>query len=659
MATARTDHAVGASSRAPSRAPWRATRLALRALAFLTVALTLLALAACAPSATGAAAPAPRSVVLVCLDTVRADHLSCYGHVRPTTPALDALAARAMIFEDAHAAASWTKPSVPTFMTGIFPSEHGVFEGSAHGDAGEVSDLLPEAALTLAEVFAGHGFATGAFVHNAQIRRGSGLEQGFEVYDDSRGDAADIAAGAREWLARHAASARAERPYFLYLHFLDAHWPYDVPEADARRFAASDGEWQSMRRFWKGSGAQDLGALRDAINDGAVAWTAADRAALEALYDGALAYLDRELGRFLAELGGDVAVCVIADHGEEFGEHGKIGHGHGLTDELLRVPWILALPGAEARRVREPVSLVDLFPTLLAAAGVAAPATHEGVDRLGEPERERPRYAEHKTPGRYQHALDAPSGRLERTWRAPPLAPGASDGPGAGPALPCAVGQRWEAELVRADGRLVASQLKPREEEPDDPPELRGVLERLDAESLVVEGLEVRLAPECVVQQSEGAPDVPLAAGRQVKVTLRGVPSAFEALKVKVYPPEDRPSFELRGAVEAVEGTSSRGRVRIAGAWIEVGAATSFKGVAPGRSSRDLDRQALVEALAAGAAAAAETGWMITTEGDAALAQALDALSRRAAQRRLWSAVDREALGAETVEDLRALGYVR
>src|SRR5262245_8276724 len=125
-----------------------------------------------------------RNVVLICMDTVRADHLGVYGYARPTTPELDRLAARALVFADASATAGWTKPSVPSFLTGTYPCQHGVYEGSAHGEAGDVTDVLPAECLTLAEAFHENGYATAAFVHNAQLREGSGFEQGFDTYDE-------------------------------------------------------------------------------------------------------------------------------------------------------------------------------------------------------------------------------------------------------------------------------------------------------------------------------------------------------------------------------------------------------------------------------------------------------------------------------------------
>ena len=402
-------HEAGAAAR---RAPWSARRAA------LALAATLLAF----PSGCGKAPDTPPfpdtarleplNVVLVCLDTVRADRLGCYGYGgNPTTPALDALAADATLFRDTSAAAGWTKPSVPSFFTGTFPCQHGVYEGSARGIAGATTDLLPAAAATLAERFRAAGYATAAVIHNAQLRRGGGFEQGFDTYEDDAGDARDVRARASRWLD----GRDPDRPFFLYLHFLDAHWPYDVPDEAARRFTAGDVD------FFRGG---DSRALRDAVNDGSVTLDSAQQETLSALYDGALRFLDDELGAFLADLRARglydaTVISVVADHGEEFLEHGRIGHGHGVWQNLLAVPWILRVPGRAPGELSASVALVDLPPTLLAAAGLPPEGAGEGVDRLAHPDRPVLLLAENKAPDRYVQSLRVGTRKLVRTWTPP------------------------------------------------------------------------------------------------------------------------------------------------------------------------------------------------------------------------------------------------
>ncbi|MHC4845840.1 MAG: sulfatase [Planctomycetota bacterium] len=305
--------------------------------------LLVLLLPACGDlSARADETPRPRNAVMICLDTVRADRLGCYGYAtRPTTPTLDALAARGVLFRDASSTAGWTKPSVPSFFTGTWPAQHGVYEGSARAKAGAVTDLLGDQARTLAESFEAAGYQTSAFIHNAQLKLGNGFEQGFDDYHDRMGDARDIRWQALDWLDER----DEERPFFLYLHILDAHWPYDIPDEAAERFA--DGLDISMFR------GGDSRALRDAINDGEVVLDEEQRRALDALYDASLRSIDDELAQLLAGLerrglADDTTICVVSDHGEEFLEHGRIGHGHGLWENLLSVPWILAGPDVPA-----------------------------------------------------------------------------------------------------------------------------------------------------------------------------------------------------------------------------------------------------------------------------------------------------------------------
>ncbi|MFT5289977.1 MAG: choline-sulfatase, partial [Planctomycetota bacterium] len=251
----------------------------------------------------------PRNVILICWDTVRADHLGPYGYsLRPTTPALDALATRSTVFTDASATAGWTKPSVPSILTGLMPAEHGVFEGSASFELGKTTDVLPESAVTLAEVFQGRGFRTAAFVKNAQLRPGNGFEQGFETYRDEVGDARDIRWAGLDWLD----SLQPEDSFFLYLHALDAHWPYAIPDAAAKRFV----ELERVRMFQEKS----FKEIVDRIQDGEREFSADERNDLLALYDGAISYLDQQLG-FLIEglalrgLEEDTVIVLVSDHG--------------------------------------------------------------------------------------------------------------------------------------------------------------------------------------------------------------------------------------------------------------------------------------------------------------------------------------------------------
>jgi arylsulfatase A-like enzyme/tetratricopeptide (TPR) repeat protein len=295
------------------------------------------------PSAAALAPDAP-SVLLVSLDTVRADHLGCYGHAAARTPNLDALAKRGVRFERAYAHTPYTLPSHATLLTGLYPAAHGVhvnFQGA----------IAPESA-PIAESLAKIGYRTAAFVASSVLDRRFGLARGFGSYDDLSGrpvsaseqverPANEVADAAIGWLSK---SDRA--PFFAWVHFYDAHDPYAPPE-----------------------GFRDL----------------ADP------YDGEIAFVDAQLGRVLAALEragrlANTVVVVVADHGEAFGEHGEEGHGLLVYDTTMHVPMIFAGPapirgGAVAA---DPVGLVDVVPTLLDLLRLPAAKDAEGASFLAE-----------------------------------------------------------------------------------------------------------------------------------------------------------------------------------------------------------------------------------------------------------------------------------
>lgn len=630
--------------------------------------LLLAAALAALVTACSKAAPAPRrapNVVLICLDTVRADHLGTYGYARPTTPALDALAERSVVFTQARATAGWTKPSVPSFLTSTYPLQHGVYEGSAHDPTGTLTDLLPSQAFTLAEAFQAGGYRTGAFLHNAQLRRGNGFEQGFEHYEEDKLDARRIRWLGLDWIDDGHAAAKGQ-PFFLYLHFLDAHWPYPAGEEWFTRFATA----AATERF-RGA---DSRSLYDAINDGAEALSEADRTALEALYDGALSYLDSELGRFfegltMRGLDQDTIVCVIADHGEEFGEHGRLGHGHGLWENLLHVPWILAVPGTPSRRHVALVSLVDVMPTLLAAAGLPAPPGMQGVDRLHETDLERPILAEHKTPDRYLQALRVGPEKLLRTFEAPP------DAELAEYILPVPLGTRWEAELEVVDGEFIATQLKPRDEGPTEPPELKGRLNALTTSGFQIAGVSVRYDQASERQTGPGTAGPDLAPELVVKV--RGVitDGVLQADRIRFYPPDESEQPELRATVETLEQSGGHGFLTMAGIKLRITPETQLKGVASAPKKRRLTREQITEILTGGSLPFAETNrftlqrslYDLTRDpGELAALAAppgspldarLEELGAELVPLRLFATGDQKVVDPATLMDLQALGY--
>ena len=628
----------------------------------LVLALGLSAVG-CSPEANSAAAsePGPRNVILICWDTVRADHLGPYGYTeRETTPFLDELAARPTVFEDASAASGWTKPSVPSFLTGTFPAEHGVYEGSAGFDLGKTTDVLPEESLTLAEVFQGRGYDTAAFIKNAQLRPGNGFEQGFDRYVDEAGDARDIRWQALDWLDQR----DGEEPFFLYLHALDAHWPYAIPDEAATRYLdAEPVEWIQSRAY------EDA---VDAYHDGERTFTDEEWDAMHALYDGSLRFLDDQLrelfrGLELRGLEDDTIVILLSDHGEEFGEHGRIGHGHGLHENLLRVPLIFHVPGRESARHAHPVSLVDVFPTVLGLFGWEADVHPVAVDRLAEPSRRRPIFAEHKAPDRYLQSIrDQES--LAKTVRS--TRPHRPTAPTEG-ALAMPIGVQVEAKLVWEREGFYAKEVESGDEEDAGKVELKGVLETAAESGYRISQIPVHVTASTDLRWGDDVNDTELRAGRSVKLEGAFRDGAFHAERLKLYPADADAGLELRGPLLA--GTlqeDATGTLTIGGLELRVDAWTDLD-LPSAKKKRRMTREQVVEVVDGDASPEdyeVELTWyqldadpdeLDPRDDPAPLETLLDNLTRALGQRRLFDEDDRIHLTQDAIDALRAIGYAR
>jgi arylsulfatase A-like enzyme/Tfp pilus assembly protein PilF len=289
-----------------------------------------------AAGGSGAAQPAaPPNVLLITLDTVRADHLGAYGYTKGATPTLDRLAREGVRFADATSQAPLTGPAHAAIITGDYPARLGVRDNA--------SSPIPPDATTIAELFKAKGYRTGGFVGAFILGREYGFGQGFDDFDASfaqytaglklqaQRTGGEVADAAIKWLRSGPA------PFFAWVHLYDAHTPYEAPPPFRARFAAAP-------------------------------------------YDGEIAYVDSCIARIVAALEPSgvldrTAVAVIADHGEGLGEHGEAEHGLFLYDSVLHVPWILRMPGREfaGTVVRTQVRSIDVMPTLAALAGIAVP----------------------------------------------------------------------------------------------------------------------------------------------------------------------------------------------------------------------------------------------------------------------------------------------
>ena len=302
--------------------------------------------------------PAGPNLIMICIDALRADHLGHYGYERDTSPFLDELSVESVVFRNVVSQSSWTKTSVAVYMTSNYQMLDRV---------SRERDTLPFYALTLAEILKDNGYHTGAFVANPWLTKKFCFHQGFDIYQDEiREDQRLVAAD----IYKHINKVK-ERPFFLYLHYMDVHNPYDPPQPYARMFVEGEG----TDRY---------------ENDLMPDMSRADLEHTKALYDGEIRYLDgqlRELFEILEKQGvtKNTIVIIMSDHGDEFLEHGGLGHGTSLYSELLRVPFMFAHHGlleVENTEITRTVSSVDMIPTILDALTVTLLEEFDGQSRL-------------------------------------------------------------------------------------------------------------------------------------------------------------------------------------------------------------------------------------------------------------------------------------
>jgi choline-sulfatase len=336
----------------------------------LCACFALLSLSACAtappPTTQAAVIPddqRPERVVLITIDTLRADYVGSYGSKLARTPTLDRLAAKGVRFETAISPTPMTMPSHTSLMTGLDPTLHGVHSNAKF----RLGDGIP----TLAEQFQGHGFETAAFLSSVVLDRRYGLARGFDVYDDRMGFRRNIAGATGGYAERTADQVvdatlqwleSAPNRFFLWVHFYDPHGSYDPPRGFRPKQSATT------------AGPEEVGSLEYA------------KQAFPPLYAGEIYFADTELGRLLRILNRKFAadrtlLVVTSDHGESLGEHGEITHTLTIYDATQKVPLLMKGPGVpDGRVVDAQVRLVDVAPTILSLSGLPAIERTTGQD---------------------------------------------------------------------------------------------------------------------------------------------------------------------------------------------------------------------------------------------------------------------------------------
>jgi arylsulfatase A-like enzyme len=290
------------------------------------------------------------NVILISIDTLRADHLGCYGYPRPTSPSVDRFAEDAVQFQWAIAHAPSTEPSHGAIFTSMLPAHHGGWRAKRQPISSD--------AVMMAEIFKGAGYKTVSYNGGGQVSKNFGFDRGFDVYDSSSGDFNEKVDKAQEWIQQN-----GEDKFYMFLHTYQVHAPYTPEKQYLDLF---DGDYSG-----------DLGPtisnrLLIDIHEGTVRPSAADVQHIVNTYDGEIRSMDDAFGRlsaFLTQQGilDNTIVLFTSDHGEEFGEHGEVGrHSHALYDELLHVPLLMHFPMQKfgGTKVDQQVRGIDILPTL-------------------------------------------------------------------------------------------------------------------------------------------------------------------------------------------------------------------------------------------------------------------------------------------------------
>lgn len=333
---------------------------------------------------TGLALFTNANLVLISIDTLRADHLSVYGYHRPTSPRLEDFARQGLVFDRFYHSGGGTLDSHVSMMTSLRPLTHGITPASGRS--------LEQERVTLAETLKAAGYSTAAFVDDGYLVKKYGLWQGFDVYDDRGGRFEVILPLAQQWLEAH----RRER-FFLFLHTYDVHsaftrlpyeCPGDYPQLYARGLAGAfdgcrDGRCASELLAWVNA---EVTAGRKRVTD---VFNREELDYMAALYDGCINYVDARLADLFGLLRSleafeNTVIVVTSDHGEEFGEHGMLIHDNNSYEEMAHIPLLIRLPGGQlaGHRVRHLAAMVDLMPTLLDLLGAATPEQAQGLSLL-------------------------------------------------------------------------------------------------------------------------------------------------------------------------------------------------------------------------------------------------------------------------------------
>jgi choline-sulfatase len=312
------------------------------------------------------------NAIIVMIDTLRADHTAPYAQTRVKSPAFNKLAEEAALFERFSAVEDWTKPSCATILTGLYPMTH-----QTESDAGK----LPSAIRMVSEELHGKGVTTGAFIANGYVSDKFGFKKGWDKYtnyirENKKADAEHVLAEAIAWIKEV-----KEKPFFAYVHTIDPHVPYSPPEEFYKMYDSEEytGKVVPIK----------TAELLEDIKTGKFTPTQRDKVRIEALYDGEISFHDKWFDVFLQQLEEqklleDTLLIVVSDHGEEFWDHGSVGHGHQIHQELVHVPFMVRWKGIvpEKNRIADNHDHTVIVPTIFDAMKFDPPSYLEGASVL-------------------------------------------------------------------------------------------------------------------------------------------------------------------------------------------------------------------------------------------------------------------------------------
>ncbi len=313
------------------------------------------------------------NIVLITVDTLRADHLSCYGYQRKTSPNIDKIAKSGILFTHTLATAPWTSPSMASIMTSLYPISHGVCNKVVKSDKGYRQDVLNDKLITIADILKKNGYTTFAAVANVHMRKELGFGQGFDhYYCEGFNNASNINDVLFSWNDK----IRESGKYFLWAHYFDPHDPYSARIPWINDYA------EGLEPGVTGLSKMMMTELRKNIPGFREEKDIYEY--LLALYDSEISYTDYYIGKLIdsLDLDNNSLIIITSDHGEEFFEHGSLGHEQTLYNELLHVPLIIKLPAAfselHEKTTAEPSSIIDIMPTILGMLDIKPPDVIEG-----------------------------------------------------------------------------------------------------------------------------------------------------------------------------------------------------------------------------------------------------------------------------------------